>query len=185
MRRLASLALVLSAGCSAYDYDLGDSPYLCGSESPRCPAGYSCVEDPNTADEVCLSDNVDVAFQCADDSALEPNDTLTKAMATQLDGSSSYMKDGLAICPATDKDTFAIKLTSKTKIAVHVTFDRGAPLKGAILNAGGVPLMTGTIDTVARTLDAQVGGLSPGTYHVQLSSTNTHTNNYAITISAQ
>jgi hypothetical protein len=34
------------AGCSPYDPDLSDAPFLCGDEAPRCPDGYACIADP-------------------------------------------------------------------------------------------------------------------------------------------
>ena len=178
MRASLIFLVAILPACNAYDEDLGPAPFLCGPSAPRCPTGYSCIEDPNSGDQVCVDDeSLSGTGSCADDSAIEPNETL--AMATAA--SASFQRDGLAICPPTDKDTFAIAVTGPTRIELSVTFEHGATLRAAILNEGGVPIATGTLDEGARTLDA-FADVVPGMYYAQVSSPSGRANNYAITL---
>jgi hypothetical protein len=42
----ARCAVVLGlAACTPYDPSLPGTPFLCASEEPRCPDGYTCVPD--------------------------------------------------------------------------------------------------------------------------------------------
>jgi hypothetical protein len=175
------LVVITLAACDAYDHDLGSTPFLCGTSEPRCPTDYSCIEDPNSGDQVCVdSDSLTGTGNCADDSALEPNDTLAEATAA----SATYERDGLAICPATDKDTFAIAVTAPITIELSVTFEHGATLRAAILNAGGIPLATGSLDEDTRTLHAVAEANAAGMYYAQVSSPSGRSNNYKITLRA-
>jgi hypothetical protein len=179
MRAAVLVLVAILSACDAYDHDLGPAPFLCGPSEPRCPTGYSCIEDPNSGDQVCVdAESLSGTGACADDSAIEPNDTL--AMATAAAG--SYERDGLAICPPTDKDTFVIEMTGAGRIELAVTFERGATLRAAILNEGGVPIATGTLDEGTRTLDAFADVASAGTYYAQVSSPSGRANNYSITL---
>lgn len=52
MRRRAAVrlaatiaAVALAAACSSYDPQLPRQPFLCGSDEPRCPDGYTCMTD--------------------------------------------------------------------------------------------------------------------------------------------
>jgi len=190
MRALPLLALALAA-CSAYDTDIGPTPYLCSdSADPPCPEGYTCQDDITTGERVCVAsgDHLSSEFDCADDSAIEPNNMLDVATMTPLDGMRSFTKDGLAICPAGDKDLFAITLAQQNEsITLEAEFSpSGATLVGAILNAGGVPIATAQgvageptkIRTVAQNLPA-------GTYYAQIAASVTATvtlNNYKVSL---
>lgn len=180
MRGWLSLIVVLGA-CDAYDHDIGSTPFLCGTAAEkRCPADYTCVEDPNTGDEICVaSESITTAVDCADDSAIEPNDTLDKATPTTA---GSYSHEALAICPPTDRDTFAVPITTATAIGIEVVLGPGATLRAAILNEGGVPIATASLDEATKTLSAVADGLKPGSYYARVSSPNGRANNYSITI---
>src|SRR5882672_12272564 len=134
----ALVLVTLLAACSAYDENLGPAPFLCGPSEPRCPAGYECRHDAASNEDVC---GKLPAFACADDSAFEPNDTPATASTTPVDAMTGFTQPGLAICPTGDVDTFAIDLGAMGRnVALTVAFDaRGAVLRGAILNQGGVP----------------------------------------------
>jgi hypothetical protein len=174
------IALATLGACDAYDRDIGPAPFLCGPAAKRCPADYTCIEDPNTGDEICvMSDSLSSAIDCADDSAVEPNDVLDDA--TPMSGG-TLAREGLAICPPTDRDTFEIPITGATAIELEVVLDRGATLRAEILNAGGVPIATGSLDDATRTLTAIANGLEPGTYFARVSSPAQRSNNYSITI---
>ena len=43
--------LLFAFGCNTFDPDLGDEPFRCGAEEPRCPDGYECDEST----QVCFS----------------------------------------------------------------------------------------------------------------------------------
>lgn len=189
MRTPGALILVAAmvAGCDAYDTDLGPTPYLCGPTEPRCPTGYACVDDPTNGKQVCVPDGetLDAEFDCADDSAYEPNDALEEAMAAP-----GGVEPALAICPARDRDLFAVSVTSQSSsIELLVTFgEDGAPLSAAILNAGGIPIAPANATPDApRTLRAFAQNLPTGTYYAQVTGpTSTATiavNNYSLQVS--
>src|SRR5215813_9983198 len=105
------LPIILLAACSPYSPDLGAAPFLCGDTDPKCPDGYMCTTMGSA--NVCLQPNGHVPDggngNCADDSALEPNDTIQTAFQTPVaDTKPSLVFAGLAICPAGDKDTYSI-----------------------------------------------------------------------------
>jgi hypothetical protein len=45
MRRLLAIALAAAAACTSFDPKLPDRPFLCGTNEPRCPDGYTCVPE--------------------------------------------------------------------------------------------------------------------------------------------
>src|SRR5688500_15340460 len=79
-------ALIVAINCSPYSPDLGDVPYKCAAEAPRCPDGYSCDDTTNN----CVSENGiqpdsgSSGFQCIDDSGFGANDTIGGAFQTQV-----------------------------------------------------------------------------------------------------
>jgi hypothetical protein len=189
---VATLAVVptLSA-CDAYDTDLGPTPYFCGDTDPVCPDGYACMEDPLTAEMICVSSNtaIDTEFDCADDSAYEPNNGLTEATPTSLDTMASFSLSGLSVCPTRDRDLFAIPLAmTSSSVELVVNFDAGgAMLDAAILNEGGIPIAAATTTADApRTLRAFTQNLPAGQYYAQVSGPGDpdvlSVNNYAIEI---
>jgi hypothetical protein len=190
----AWIICVVFAACDAYDTDLGPSPYFCGDTPPRCPTGYACVLDPSSGEEVCVDGTPSGNFDCDDDSAYEPNNTLDTATPTTITSSApaTFMLDGLAVCPARDRDLFAMTLSgSASHIELTVSFGAsGAMLTSAILNAGGIPIASGMATAEApRTLRASARNLPPGIYYAQVTgpdATMLAQNNYtlAITVSA-
>ena len=42
---LAGLAACAFLACGPYDPDLGEEPFRCGTDEPRCPEGYAPVEE--------------------------------------------------------------------------------------------------------------------------------------------
>ncbi|HVK87549.1 MAG TPA: hypothetical protein VM513_25705 [Kofleriaceae bacterium] len=171
MRTLLFLAL-LTGACSAYDTDLGPTPYLCGQTDPVCPEGYACQEDTTTGDRICVGgDGLMADFDCADDSDVEPNDLLGDATSTGLDGTNTFRREDLAICAAGDRDVFAITIATQGEAIELVTEFQanGAPLVASILNAGGIPIATATAVTGERTeLRAIARDLAPGQYYAQV-----------------
>jgi hypothetical protein len=183
MIRFAALCAVLVAGCDAYDRDIGSAPYLCGAVEPRCPDDYSCRHDENTGEDVCVGgDSQTSGVQCKDDSAVEPNDALTDAVATGADPARTYERADLSICPPRDVDSFAVMLAAAGRIELQVVFDRGSALHAAILNSGGIPIATASLEDANRTLHADSAMLVAGAYYAQVTSTTGRANNYAITV---
>jgi hypothetical protein len=44
--RLCALAIATGlAACSPYDPSLPPAPFLCATDEPRCPDGFTCVAD--------------------------------------------------------------------------------------------------------------------------------------------
>lgn len=188
MRILLSL-LLLTGACAAYNEDLGPLPYRCNAEEPRCPDGYSCQNDITTGEDVCVSNGSTIGgdFECADDSASEPNNMVAEATATGVDGNSTFSKDGLSICPAGDKDLFALTLSSQTSVEIIVDFQAdGAVLAAALLNAGGIPIVNSApVDGETHVVRAASANLPAGQYYAQVAATLGGTltlNNYRVSI---
>lgn len=188
MRRVLLLVVVL-AGCDAYDTDLGATPFLCGDDTPRCPDGYSCMTDGLTGKDVCVSASGELGtdFNCADDSANEPNNELDQATSTGIDAAATFTAENQSVCPAGDRDLFAIQLTAVvTNVDVEISFDTGgADLQMALTNAGAVPISVGMGDAGARMLHAGAKNLPAGMYYVSVSAPVSDTisvNNYKLTV---
>lgn len=188
---MRALALVLMFGaCSAYDTDLGPTPYLCGETAPECPEGYACQDDITTGQRVCvgIGGTLSNEFECVDDSASEPNNMLDVATMTPLDGEKTFEQNNLAICPAGDKDLFEITITTQNEnIELIAEFQaNGATLVGAILNAGGIPIATSAPVAGGSTkIRAFAQNLPTGTYYAQIAASvgaTVNVNNYQITI---
>jgi len=184
--RQVILLLIATTACNAYDRDFGSAPFLCGPTEPRCPKDYTCTTDPTTGDEVCANGPLP-SFACADDSALEPNETVGTASPTSVDQTKMVVLQDLAICPAGDKDTFAIALTTANQIALTVVYaPGGAMLSGAITGSDGVALATATpVTGMANTIHAQTSNLPAGQYYARVFGPDTGmpaVNNYTLTI---
>jgi hypothetical protein len=183
--RAASLLLLLAA-CNPYDDDLGPTPFLCGAAEPRCPRGYTCVQDPDDGREVC-SDSAPAEFNCADDSTREPNELTTEPTATTIDAMATFALEGAAICPDGDRDVYSLELTADASVELLVTFQGdGAVLEAAILNAGGVPIAgAAPLEEDATTIRALASFLTAGPYFVQVNAPDAsirRVNNYSIEI---
>lgn len=189
MRKLL-LAALLVAGCDAYDENLGPAPFFCGEAEPRCPNGYSCMEDPSSGNEVCIpnDDSFDQNFDCNDDSDSEPNDTIPEAAMTTIDAMMSFSVDKRAICPANDKDNYVFTVAGTSEnIELNVTSDaNGAALYAAVLNTGGVPIAEATATAAEPTkLHAVARNLPAGTYYAHVEGKPTGSlavNNYKLTL---
>ena len=191
MRRLLLLSIAL-AGCSVYDTDYGPAPFLCGpsDQSPQCPEGYTCMHDPGNGTDVCIQNGGSISqdFNCADDSASEPNDLLDQATMTGLDAMKTQTLDGHAICPAGDKDVYAINITTNSEdLSMTVSMDQnGGVLRAAILNTGAVPIEVAMpINGEATMIGAMANNLPVGTYYAEVygpKGGDLQVNNYKITL---
>jgi hypothetical protein len=189
--RSFSLLFVLGlfGACSPYDPDLGVAPFLCGDAEPRCPDGYTC--QPQGSTEVCLAPGGSLPDagkgNCADDSTLEPNDSIQMAFQTPVaTQKNNLMFAGLAICPAGDKDNYSITITmANQNLEMIIEYDAsGADLQGAILNSNGAPIANAT-PMSSGVRRAYTPNLPVGTYYAQVygpSSGTVQTNNYKLTV---
>ncbi len=196
---LASLAVAAAAvsslpACNPYNPDLGESPFRCGTDDPRCPDGYECIEYSATR-HICEksgpSDQVDAhtsadsgPFQCGEDAELEPNDSISNATTTPIpDFGNDYELIGLQICPDTDVDVFrfGIEVTGKNA-TVTLTYQSAAgELALDILNSSGVSIREGTPTANPDIINAAVQNLPAGTYYAQVRAKDSGVeNNYDI-----
>ncbi len=185
---LAPVAMTALGACDAYDEDLGPTPFLCGEAAPRCPDGYGCQMDGLTGEEICVGNNDSLSqdFDCADDSANEPNNGLEEATVTPVDTMKTFAAEGQTVCPAGDRDLFAINISQmNSAIELIVDFEAGgAELQLALLNAGGVPISTAKTVSEMK-LRAAAQNLPVGTYYASISAPVMETisvNNYKLAI---
>jgi len=156
---LLPLLVVGFAGCNTFDPNLGNAPFRCGTDSPRCPDNYTCVTYSAT-EEICEADNAtDRAdggpdqpdantsdFTCNSDSEIEPNNTIDDATRPIIPPSGIYRLVSLAVCPTTDNDFFEFEVGSGTPdliVEIEYMSARGA-LSLELYKGDGSLLMTGT-----------------------------------------
>jgi hypothetical protein len=199
MRSLA-LVFLAAAACSPYSPDLGNSPFFCnGSGTPLCPDGYTCQSasggSGSGSDGLCIKAggtlpvDANPIGNCADDSALEPNNTKDEAWETPIDtGRKNFPLTNLAICPTGDKDNYSMVIsTTGENIEVLVDFDTaGAALQGAILNSNGTAVANAMmISGSPGHLRAYLANSPVGVYYAQVfgpADGSLTMNNYNMTI---
>jgi hypothetical protein len=189
---VAAAAAAAAAGCSSYAPDLGDAPFRCGTDEPRCPDGYECVEYSSST-KVCeradgdgeRPDAADVGPGCNDDSSIEPNDDPGNATLTPIpdfDTDVSFVR--LAICPSTDKDLFRFRVDvadqQNVKATVTTPVAEGQLLL-SILNGDGQTIVNGA-PASDTTIVASLSDLSTGVWYVQVAAPDGVENNYALQI---
>ena len=112
---LSIAASALLGACNTYDPELGETPFRCGLDNPRCPDGYECVTF-SASEEICtrIGDDPGVrpdggngdgggggAFVCNNDSEIEPNESLSDPTLTGIPQAQSEVRyTTLAICPS-------------------------------------------------------------------------------------
>jgi hypothetical protein len=189
--RAFALVFLAAAACSPYSPDLGAAPFLCGSAAPECPDGYTCATTGSGG--VCTKMGgsgiaVDGApNNCQADAALEPNESITMAWQTPVDNRKNFPLSDLAICPAGDKDTYALAVTVVGEnVEALIDFDTsGAALQGGILNSTGIMVASAMpITGSPGHIRAYLANASTGTYYVQVfgPAQGTQTNTYNLTI---
>lgn len=191
MRALAfALAAASLAACSPYDPDLGQHPFKCGTDEPRCPDGYACTGTGTSA--ICTLQGggdgglgADASHvQCGTDTSLEPNDDLPHAVATPVrNQQADYMLAKLAICPSTDIDMYSFTTTAVGQNArVTLTYDPGqGALQMKLLTDQGQPAGFDGQPS-GNTLVIATNRLSVGTWYVQISAGTNVENNYDLDI---
>jgi hypothetical protein len=185
--RLAFLLLAVAA-CTPFDPDLGDHPFKCGSSDPKCPDGYTCG-----ADNVCSrgaggDDGVDASnpgFICADDSSIEPNESIQSAYPTSIpDAADCTSLIKLAICPDSDKDLFRFRAAANGKnLRAHLAADLSqGMLDMKILNSAGA-VIGNAHQLDPDNLEVKIDNLAADVYYVQVTAHGSGIeNNYGLDI---
>jgi hypothetical protein len=176
--RPAVLAIVFlgAAACSTYDPNLGPMPFLCGTDEPRCPDGYTAVDMMGPPRCVCeegiLVPDAPEFYPCNGD-IYEPNDGIQMATPTHIGLNDTDLFPSLAICPASDVDNFSLTVIQPTVILkATVTFDVGRhPPAIDFLDAGGVSLKPAVTSPQPGVLVATYTTSSAGIYYVRIAAT--------------
>jgi hypothetical protein len=186
MRGTLVLLFTLAGGCF-YGPDLGKTPFLCNTGTPTCPRNYNCQPD-QIGQMVCVANGESAIpdappVNCANDSALEPNDTILNAYATPLEGQLARIAySGLSICPGTDIDTYLVDVTTAgSSIDVEMTYEPGWPLIATVLDVTGTKVADGA-PKGDNIVGVHFGNTVTGAYFVQVLSPTGNQNNYRIDI---
>jgi len=197
MRSTPFFALLLASACSSYSPGLPAAPFLCGSSAPLCPDGFSCQTEMGTGRMVCVAANGEIpdgtSGPCLDDSHLEPNNDISMAFQTDVDNPRmSLPLSGLSICPAGDKDIYAVTLSkgvdpSYESLSATIKYDSGgAPLQLSLLNEGGMTIVNGgPVMGMDGTVSAAANMIPNGQYYVEVfgpAAGQLTTNNYTLSI---
>jgi len=186
---LACFVLTAAAACSPFNPELGETPYLCGTEDPVCPEGYTC-QDTGSGRMVYLGEGgmitVDAAvpgFQCADDGILNgPSGNDSRDHAYFLPPNMPNITLGpLSICPEGDLDHYSVQIPAMGNLEAVATWDSGSPIMVKILGAGGQTLNNG-VGNGERSTRAFVANLPAGIYYVQVSADPSVKNNYKLSV---
>lgn len=182
--------------CNPYNPNLGNVPFKCGPDDKKCPDNYECIAY-SAEEQLCEKVKDDSILDggpegsgliCNDDSAIEPNNTLTQAFPTQVaEQLSSFSLVG-AICPNTDRDIFIVKTSaSNSTLTASMSYDVDfAPLTLVLKSSQNIELGQGAIqseDDDNVYVNMSVGSLNPGTYFVEVFSNSTaieDDNNYEL-----
>jgi hypothetical protein len=188
--RASWLLVGLVVACSPYDPDLPSAPFLCGPQSPPCPDGFTCT--PQGGQNVCLDDSGSDdggGFHCAANGVFQGTTSISTAFQTPVASVRPSITYGpLSICPAGEKNTFAVDITNASAtLSASVTYEpNGDPLTLLLLDATGSADATGSPagqDTVSATFAEPAAG----TVYVQVTGPATPgafggENNYNVTI---
>jgi len=174
MRRPLLLILALAA-CNPYDPQLGDRPFLCGSDEPRCPDGYVAVDLELDRCECRRGGTVadGGVYQCTTDPN-EPNETISSATETTVGTNMQYMAPNAAICRVAgsdDVDVYHLMAPrAGTLITVDVAFfdDTRVPTID-LLDSGGVSVARGMPSPEPRDIVATFTAPTPASYFAKVS----------------
>lgn len=146
--------------------------------APACTG--SGQSPPDDAIHVSTTDGPTQA--CADDDVFEPNQTIATAWPTPVGTTrDSIAISGLAICPASDVDHYKVSIATPRTIRATASWDSGAAVKIAILNAAGTPVANGA-PVGALATRACLPNAQSGDYFPLVQTGNNTTNNYRIEI---
>lgn len=197
MKNLAVVVLATTLGlaavaCNPYDPSLGDRPFLCGSDEPRCPDGYEPVEESATSCscqraggpsvDAILTDSA--PFECNVDAneSGAGNDSVSTPTDTGLGGSTTtFASDPLAICESGDVDVFSLDAESGQTITARVLYgDAQGDLSIEILADDASELATG--NPISGGMEAAVEVTNTERHLVRVRAEVGVTNNYTLSI---
>lgn len=182
MKALLATALLVLA-CNPYDPNLGPSPFLCGTDEPRCPDGYTPVDVSAVRCQCQLAPSLPdagAAYIC-DGDVFEPNDDYRAPTVTHVGQNSTDNFSNIAICPAGDLDNFGLTVpVAGTLIQATVTFDATrTPPDVDLLDGEGVSLHPTVTPMAGQVVATYLAGQT-GPYVVRLSGSETV--NYSLRI---
>lgn len=126
------------------------------------------------------------SFQCANDSAIEPNNDPQSAFITPLDNPArSYSLVGLTICPVGDVDhyRFGISTTGQNFEATVTGVAGRTPLVLAILDASGTQIATGApVAGTPHRIRVELPNPAVGSYYVRVRTPDNSENNYDLSL---
>ena len=191
----AAVPVAFFVACSPYSPNLGKEPFLCGTGSPACPDGYTCMNDGT--EMVCVENggggggggDGGGSGSCADDSEVEgPNGNNTIANAYQVQVTTNFDFTGLAICPAGDVDYYEVNLTQTQNLTVTVIYAQwGGALQASIQTPSGTIIkQLAPVDGMDRTISATIANEPQGAVYIEVSgpTAGTPENNYELKINA-
>jgi hypothetical protein len=166
-----ALLLALLAGCSAYDPDLGGTPFLCGTTDPRCPDGYVAVDVSVIRCECQKPGQPDAGdgYFCYPDPN-EPNETFRDATPVAISPPLPKVFENIGICPGSDVDVYQVLIARVgSQLAVDVLFDtaREAP-RLDLLDMSGGSLGPTVLHPEPGKLSATIIAGYVGAHHVEL-----------------
>lgn len=187
--KLAAAAFLLSLGaCSPYSPDFTSDPFECGDTAPECPDGYTCGSDSLCVKGGGGGGSGSGGFMCADDSALEPNNSIGTAYNTPVATQRATLDlTGLAICPAGDLDFYKVTTTAADQtLTATMTYSEGeAILNVQILDTQGNTLANGSGSSNVLTATHSLPN-SGAAYYVEVSSSQSGgENNYSLNLAVQ
>jgi hypothetical protein len=144
-----TVTVALAAACNPYDPQLGDTPFRCGTDEPRCPDGYLPVQISTPICEcrrAALLPDAGRGYFCnfdPSDTADMRNDTPANAAILDAETNPVFTLIDRAICPLGDEDHYALNAPRVgTRIFFRVTYDRTRLSPGLdITNHEGASIM--------------------------------------------
>ena len=183
-------AAAAAVACDPFAPDLGDVPYRCGSDDPKCPDGYEPVDVGQPAICECHkigsgSHGPDASpANCGDET--EPNDIMANARNTPVGSGATTADFSEEICTDHDVDIYKFTATQPNqKITATLQFNSTiGTLNLRITNAVGTILGAGPMPQGPTALVATATLEQPGTYFVHVNSAS-GTNTYTLSLALQ
>jgi hypothetical protein len=171
MRRHLLVAFLLAA-CNPYDPNLGDIPFRCGTDEPRCPDGYVAVEVSAIRCECHRASSVPDGggeYFCnfdPSDTGESRNDSAANAATIDVETNPTLNLVDRSICPRGDEDHYAMMAPRVgTHIFMRVVYDRTRLAPGLdITNQEGASLMPLRGEPEPGVVTAEHDTMFPGIY---------------------
>jgi len=184
---LFSSVLAALAACSPYSPNLSNQPFACGSDTPSCPDGYSCMSGACVASTDVGNVTMPDASTGCPDLSIEPNNSYSEAWATPVASQLKTFKlTGAAICPAGDIDVYKLTTTGMQTLTATITANGAGPaLDMQLLDPNGMVMKNGTaMSGMTNVVSASVADLPASmTYYVYVQgAAPTDTNGYELEI---